>query len=256
LSSPTATTPSFTADRPGEALSAGVTVTDKWGHSNDNSTQFTASSCGASPISVSQISDQTDSKAFDPHALSTTASSVDDDPAKCPSRFANTYSYQWSLQNPPPSNRYALTGATTSSATFSAGDNGTWTIQVAATPSTSSSAPGISSIPLVENCSSPSPVVSAPFVLSGDLHVGDTATLATTVDVSACYTNAADAGLTYVWGLSLTSGPGSAPTLSGATTATPSFTVSTPGQQLHATVGVRDKWGHTGGNQQDFTTTS
>jgi hypothetical protein len=91
-------------------------------------------------------------------------------------------------------------------------------------------------------------------VLSGDLLVGDTATLATTVDVSACYTHASDAGLTYFWGLNLTSGPGSAPTLSGATTATPSFTVSTSGQTLHATVGAMDKWGHTGGNGQDFTT--
>ncbi len=258
LSSSSASTPSFTADIPSGAWNVSLIVTDRFGHQSQTAaTTLTSGACGASPITV-YITDQTQGKAFDPHALSASAYSADDDGSRCPSRFANTYSYQWSVTGP--SQRYSLSDLTGNPVTFAAGDVGGWTLSVIATGS-GSGLSGTTSASTYAFCN-PGPVVGSPYVLSGasfprtgDFNAGDTITLATPVDVSSCYTSRADAQLTYAWTLANAPDDTSnspAPLLFGPTTATPSFQVTVPGQHLLASATVTDKWGHSGTTSAEF----
>src|SRR5207302_4414332 len=79
----------------------------------------------------------------------------------------------------------------------------------------------------------------------GDFNRGDTITLASMVDVSSCYTNAADALLTYVWTLSPAAGDSSIfPSLSSTTVQNPTFIVDQASRHYIAAVTSTDKWTH------------
>jgi hypothetical protein len=220
-----------------------------------------ASSCGASGITVGAISDQAGPLPFDTHTLNASATSPDDDPSLCPARFANAaYTYQWSVTAPGGA-RWLLNGSgnakttTGDPVTFAAGDNGTYTVAVSASASHEKGASTTSSTDISVSCSSPAPNVSAPvFDSPGAPSPGQQVKLGTSV--SDLCMSASENQLSYTWQLTLQSGPGSAPMLSDPVFATPSFTIATAGQQLEAFVSVTDKWGRTGANSADLTTTS
>src|SRR5207248_10736981 len=108
----------------------------------------------------------------------------------------------------------------------------------------SSGITGTASTSISAFCAEPVPVVAPAYVLSGassprtgDFNVGDTVTLATAVDVSACYSNPADDPVTYTWTLSPAPDDPSgspAPSLSNPLSATPWCHVSVPGQRIVA----------------------
>src|SRR5262249_32664241 len=109
--------PSFTVDTPGGTYTLTVVATDSIANASQPGTSsFTAENCGANPVNVTVTAAQlAGNLAFDPWTASATATSTDDDPTSCPTRFAQTYDFAWTVQPPLGATRFSFSPATGSS---------------------------------------------------------------------------------------------------------------------------------------------
>ena len=241
LSSSSSPTPSFVADVAGGSWQVRVVATDSLGNASAPAfVTVTAGSCGANPVNVS-ISDTPPSNPMDPHTLSATASSVDDDGALCPIRFAQSYSFAWSVVSGPGGGVFS--DASVSSPTFTPSLPGAYTLEVVAVGQ-ASGVSGTAQTVIDTTCAAPTITQTSITELNGapyggqQVLTGDGVTLGATA-TSACTT--APPSFTYEWHL-LSRPNGSTAALSSTTAATPTFTPDVVGTYQFA-VAVTDQWG-------------
>lgn len=266
LTSESSAAPSFVADVPNGVYQLALAVTDALG--NESAPVFAqvgTTSCGALPPSFGgPITFSSAPRAGVP--FTALAPAVADGSAACPARFqASGYTYAFAVVGQPAGAAVQLGAGTGASASITASQGGSYSVQVVATSSTGlSTAPLISPV-AVSNCGAYPPVASAfgvsqlvpassggtigladgPAVAGATLTAGGTATSARgyyldlPVQVSASVTDA-DAGAacsafalpaqatTFAW--ALVSAPvGSRAALAGSGAPTVAFTPDVPG---------------------------
>ena len=258
-------TPSFVVNTPGGAYTASVIATDSLGNvSLAGQNTFTADTCGANPVKA-KIVDTGAVLAFDPHSLtalpfSGAFFSRDDDPSACPGRFAQSYNFTWQVAAPmgasTPAN-YLLAPPTGSTATFSAGYNGTYDVSVRAQGTKQPGTYTAHDI-ITVNCGVPAPAVSMPdsvtvsdpdgYLKAGHIFAGDTVTV-TGSATHACFTGT-NFHPSYSWGVDSPNDPH----LMAINATTASFRPTIPNGVYTLTFEVRDQWNHLGSRSIDFTT--
>jgi len=253
LNSATLAQPTFVADVAGGTYKLQVEVTDSIGNGKTSAVgTFTAGTCGKNPIVASATDITTGSpQPFDPRTLKVASSgttfSDDDEATKCPTRFAQTYTFAWSTSGgtfSAPS--AAQTGfAPGASANYSVqilvkGSNGQSTTATIAVNAVCA-APFMSSPNLGVAFSGSPDVGSAPprSLVGGSFNVyrDDVVTVSTAAG-SSCF-SPANAGLTYDWTLTAANG-----SVTHVTTASASFTIDQPDGSYAASVVVKDALGN------------
>jgi hypothetical protein len=251
LNGATTQTPSFTVNTPGGAYTLSVTATDSiQNFSQPSQNTFTADSCGANPV-LARIVDVTAGLAFDPHSLAAAPLngshfSTDDDATACPSRFAQTYSYSWSIVAPAGVTEYLFNPTAGATAAFAAGANGSFDVSVVVTGAKQGS--DTAHDPIDVTCAAPAPTVSMPdsvtvsdpegYLKAGHFFAGDDVTV-TGSATHACYTGA-NFQPTYGWSL-MSSDPD---TLLAVGTTSATFHSSVPQGGYALTFSVADQWDH------------
>src|SRR3954468_19393246 len=263
LSDATTQTPFFVVNTPGGAYTATVVATDGIANASQPAqSTFTAENCGANPVRAA-VQDATDGLPFDPHALTVGPFtppffSTDDDPASCPVRFAQTYSFAWNVTPP----LGAVAGAdftfssTAATASFAAGTNGTYDISVVVTGSKQGSDTQHDLISV--NCATPAPTVTAPaisnvldpqdFLKDGKFFAGDTVTVASTVTHN-CFTGA-NFLPAFSWSI-FTDDPGA--NFVDSLTTTQQFSSTIPNGNYALTLSAQDQWHHASSETTSFT---
>jgi len=263
LSDATTQTPFFVVNTPGGAYTATVVATDGIANASQPAqSTFTAENCGANPVRAA-VQDATDGLPFDPHALTVGPFtppffSTDDDPASCPVRFAQTYSFAWNVTPP----LGAVAGAdftfssTAATASFAAGTNGTYDISVVVTGSKQGS--DTQHDPISVNCATPAPTVTAPaisnvldpqdFLKDGKFFAGDTVTVASTVTHN-CFTGA-NFLPAFSWSI-VTDDPGA--NFVDSVTTTQQFSSTIPNGSYALTLSAQDQWHHASSETTSFT---
>ena len=258
LNGATTQTPSFTVNTPGGAYTVSVAATDSIQNFSERQNTFTADSCGANPV-LARIVDVTAGLAFDPHSLSVaplngSLFSTDDDATACPSRFAQTYSYSWSIVAPGGVSEYLFSPTAGATADFAAGENGTYDVSVVVTGAKQGSDTAHNLIDVV--CAAPAPAVIMPvsvtvsdpdgYLKPGHFFAGDDLTVAGSA-THACYTGA---NFKPTFGWSLTSSDPDTRLAAGTTSAT--FHSSVPQGGYALTFSVADQWNHTAASTAAF----
>src|SRR4051812_30389867 len=263
LSDATTQTPFFVVNTPGGAYTATVVATDGIANASQPAqSTFTAENCGANPVRAA-VQDATDGLPFDPHALTVGPFtppffSTDDDPASCPVRFAQTYSFAWNVTPP----LGAVAGAdftfssTATTASFAAGTNGTYDVSVVVTGSKQGSDTQHDLISV--NCATPAPTVTAPaisnvldpqdFLKDGKFFAGDTVTVASTVTHN-CFTGA-NFLPAFSWSI-VTDDPGA--NFVDSVTTTQQFSSTIPNGSYALTLSAQDQWHHASSETTSFT---
>ncbi|HMC69876.1 MAG TPA: hypothetical protein VKJ07_12045, partial [Mycobacteriales bacterium] len=251
---------SFVADKPGGPYIVEATIGDGIGHSATTTATFTAELCGANSANAAIFDDTAGTAApFDRRSLRVVPTSTDDDSQRCPARFAQTYSFAWTVlvQSARPGTLSTPAAQTT---IFTPGGSAIYQLQALVTGSNGRSA--LASIAVDATCSAPFVSATsvgaaftgqdASFVRSTARVFRDDVVTVSTSGSSACFSRA-NAGLTYEWTLTRS---GSAASINNATASSASFTVDTPSASYTATVVVRDALGNASAPQSATFTAS
>jgi hypothetical protein len=250
---------SFTVDQPGGAYSASVVVKDAAGNASaPQSVSLQAETCGANPIAA-QINIGGGLKPFDDYGFSAgmvaprTTFSDDDVGSKCPNRFANQYTFAWSIPGQTPNVGYIFSPASGQSVTFTPGGNAVYEVKLTITGASQHaeffkqltvSCPDV--VPKTGPISLVGPFEST---YPGKFFRDDLVQLSVNNPISLCFSTAPIAS--YLW--SLTRPLGSTDTAFNQTAARPTFTADVAAGRWTATVVVVDKLGNRSNpTTQDF----
>jgi hypothetical protein len=207
------------------------------------------SSCGNNAVSATALELGAAANPFDPHTLRVTPSSVDD--TACPARFAQTYSFAWSVVSPSSAGG-TFSAPTAAETTFSPGASAVYALRALVTGSNGRST---SAFVTVDASCGQTPVSAGALAASiqgegafprtqvgGSYRVfrDDVITVSTAAS-SGCFT-ALNAGFTYSW--TLIAPNGSTSRLSSETATAPSFVIDQPNGIYVASVVVRDLLGN------------
>jgi hypothetical protein len=261
------------ANKSGGSYDVKLKVKDQWNHFSTNHFSLVTELCGKNSVNVlvSAVQTSGETLAFDPYTVAIDASSIDDDFAFCPSRFAQTYMLSSTVTSPVGATHFTPASSSATSFTLNIGDNGTFHVASTATGN-KSSVVGTGSVDVTVNCPDPTPIftnepstaaIAAQITPSQadayytmhptDFFKDDNVKLTAPVSF-ACYSTAANAGLHYNWRLAnVDDGRRGLPTLNNANEPMPDFTADQSSRIYVIGVKALDRWDHQATRTQRFT---